>query len=568
MKYFFKKNLTLVFFCFFLAILFYIFKDLFFNIKNNLIDWYDRPYVIWTMYQNINHIKALDFTHFFDTNAFYPRSQGSLFFSDLLLPQSLIALLFSFFTSNPILVFNLVFLLTFILNYVSLWFFWKLFFKEKYLLFLGTLLVTFSPFYFNQLGHFQMLTFWPFFSAIYFLIKGSSIRDKKLIILASFFVVIQFLASVYLALILLTVVCVYLFLTFLFEQKNRRTIILNFSIFMLIFLVFSFVFIYGYFSTSKTYKIKREYGDYITYSAHASDYLFSNGINSVIHQKISLIKEWNKNNHHYVGELASSPGFLLSIFGVLGFIYFLRKKNNIGWFFLSLIVVGFVFSLGPRLNWNGVYHPIRLPYLILIKHIPVFEAMRAEARWSFLVYFGLTYFSLLFLEKIRSKQKPLLFFGVLFFFLFEYYPLPYKSSYEEYLPKNYKILNKTCTSNKVLIEIPVTHLYVKPGLIYGLNYISKLELASLYHTCTMINGYSGYLFADMIVADQKIVNYLDKNDYQGIVNFLKTRRVDLVKFNFDKLIVSNSKIKKLKYWLNNQTSLTRISDNIYLINKQ
>ena len=155
----------LIFFLCFLFLFGFVFRELLFNISTHLYDWGDGPYIIWVIFQNIQKIKSLDFLHFFDTNAFYPHKM-TLLFSDILLPQSLIALPFSLIIKNPIFVFNIVFFITFIFNYCGAFLLWNKLFKNTLLAFFGSLLVVFSPFFHLQLGHFQMMSYWPFFFSL------------------------------------------------------------------------------------------------------------------------------------------------------------------------------------------------------------------------------------------------------------------------------------------------------------------------------------------------------------------------------------------------------------------
>src|SRR5258708_1707423 len=83
----------------------FIFRSLLFNLSTNLLDWFDYPLMVWTIFQNVEHLRNLSLNGFFNSNIFYP-FQGSLLFSDLLLTQSLMALPLSFFFQNKILVFN------------------------------------------------------------------------------------------------------------------------------------------------------------------------------------------------------------------------------------------------------------------------------------------------------------------------------------------------------------------------------------------------------------------------------------------------------------------------------
>ena len=195
------KKSGLIYFLIFLIIFVFVFRSLILNLTTHLLDWLDYPLVIWIIHQNLEKITALNFANFFNSNAFYPHTH-TLLFADSQLPQTLIALPFSFLSKNPILVFNFVFIITFILNYFSSFLFWKTIFKKKYLAFLGALLTVFSVFLHLEISHFQMLSFWPFFFSLYFLLKQKDNERLKNIFLAGLFLAIQFLACVYLGIFL------------------------------------------------------------------------------------------------------------------------------------------------------------------------------------------------------------------------------------------------------------------------------------------------------------------------------------------------------------------------------
>lgn len=539
-----KKNL--VYFLSFLAIFLFVFRSLIFNLSTHLFDWYDYPLIVWIVNQNISKISSLQFTNFFDTNAFYP-NKNALLFTDTFLPQSIIALPFSFFTKNPILIFNFVFVFTFILNYLSSFLFWKTIFKKENLAFLGALLITFSPFFHSQTGHFQMQSYWPFFFALYFLFKNHQKLTLKNLTIIGVFLSIQFLAGVYLAVFLLFTLLLFFLIEFI-SSKKKFSIIKGLTTILLVFLIIDGVFIKGYLETKKMYNIKRDYGEFVFYAAHLSDYLFSNRIDSFIHN-LKPIKIWNSFDKHTVGEKAAFPGFLITILSIFGLFSFVKKR---GWkfsiglefnkerlFFFGLVLFGFLFSLGPRINFNGNYAFIPTPYTFLLKYLPFFETIRATARWSFLFYLGLIYFSLYFLEKISKNRKKfsLLFAAVLLVFALEYLPLKITAHAEEYINNDYEILREICTrKKKVLLEIPVTHLNTGNSIVEGLNYISKVMLASTYHNCYLINGYSGYDMPHLSILDGKVNAIIQEGDIDALIKLAKDSEADIIKINRSKLI--------------------------------
>ena len=522
----------------FILILLFVFRNLILNISTNLIDWLDYPYVIWVMSQSINHIQNLDFANFFETNAFYPHKM-TLLFSDLLLPQALILLSFLTVSKNLILSFNLTFIFTFILNYISLFLFWKQIFKKDLIAFFGSLFVIFSPFFFMELSHFQMMSYWPFFFAFYFLFKQEEKFQMKNLILIGLLLTVQFLASVYIAVYLIFSIIAFYFLKWFF-QKQSKPIFMRISLIFLIFAVSCGIFIKGYSDMRAAYNIKRNIEEYINYSAHLTDYVFTKSIKSTLHQS-PLMQYWNgfdKNQRSH----SSFPGFLIFVLGIYAIFKITRSKhlltinlelNREKSFFLILLITGLVFSLGPRLNFNGNYAHIPLPYNAVVNFIPGAEAVRVPVRWSFLFFLGFIYFSLITLNKLNNKKFSKLIFTLIFMiFILEYLPLSVKSEQYFYKEDNYQILQENCSKEKkVLLELPLTHLDAYPNIYEGLRYLTVMEFSSIQHQCFLVNGYSGYDLPENFALSATLSKYIENQQTEEFLEELISRNVDYVKFN-------------------------------------
>lgn len=560
------------YFALFLVLLFICFRSLFVNFGERLIDWLDYPYIIWAMYQNIGHLRNFDLVNFFNTNTFYP-FKDTLLFSDTFLPQTIIALPFSFFIKNQVMVFNISFLINFILNYLALYCFWKSIFKNKTVAFLGSVFFIFSPFFCTQLGHFQMLTYWPFFFSLYFLMKRSGGFIKSSMI-AGFFLALQFLASVYLSVFLLCVISIWTLVDFFSSSKGR--VLSKFLIVLLTFLLIDGVFIKSYVRVQKEYKVERDIREYILYSAHLSDYVFSGNIGSILHQS-EILNKWNNFDKHVIGEKAQFVGFLFLVLFILGafswgknkskrFIAFNLNKYSV--FNFLIITIGLVFSLGPRLNFNGVYVHIPLPYLVLLKYFPFFNSIRALARWSFLVYLGVLYFGLFYLNNLINNKKGKILVGLVFvFFLIEYFPLKVNSSTKTYMNNDYVFLKNNC-DGKVLIEIPYTHLFgVKGTIVDGLGYITTVLLSSLNHSCNLVNGHGGYDLPENIEIFQRLNSAISSGDYNQYLNELNSRDVSFIKFN-KKFLTDEDILKYQKIFdtLVKKGKLKLVAEEIYKIN--
>ncbi len=567
-----KINNPISHFVVFLLTLSFIFRDLLLNIRTNLIDWRDYPLMVWIMSQHTLKILHLNFTNYFDTNAFFPHKY-SLLFSDLLLPQAIISLPFLLFSNNIILVFNIVFLLTFILNFISLYLFWKLLFKDNLIAFLGSIFILFSPFFHLSISHFQMLSFWPFFFSLYFLFSA----EKRLtyLFLSGLFLTIQFLASVYLAVFLIFSIFTYLILDFFF-LKNIKSVFRSCLAIFLTFLILGGIFIQSYISVQKYYQIERQVSEYINYSASLTDYFFTSKINSFLHQS-AIMKSWNAPDKNFSMGKASSPGILLSLLAIISLIGFTKRQNKIilglqlnrlNAFFITLIVLGMIFSLGPRLNFNGNYAHIPLPYNLLLKMGPLIEPIRSPSRWSFIFYIGIIYFALITIKKIKEKgtYKYLILF-IFILFILEYIPLNLHSEKGNYLNPEYHKLKATCEKNKnVLLEIPITHRDATNDVAAGLTYINKIQLASLFHQCNLVNGYSGYDLPDNLALAKTIDDYILNQQTTEFITELKTRRINLVKLNVDSFRKeATSSAINLFNDLKNQPGITRIGQSTFYL---
>jgi hypothetical protein len=243
-----------------------------------------------------------------------------------------------------------------------------------------------------------------------------------------------------------------------------------------------------------------------------------------------------------MGGKAAFPGFTLAVLSLLSLFKISKKNNSLKIevelkerkaFFLLLAIVGFVFSLGPRLNFNGNYAHIPLPYWILLKTVPFLEPIRALCRWSFLFYLGLIGFSF---EYVRERKNIFIPFAIFFFFLVELFPLNIQTYKDSYLDSKTEILKNICQKQKkVVLEVPITHFDGTGGIVAGLTYITKVELASSYHNCYLINGYSGYDLPSLLKFRDDFYQALATKNSEDLISFLKQNNVDIIQINRERL---------------------------------
>lgn len=571
----FNKNPMFWGIIFFVLLIIFTFRSILFNLSTNLLDWQDYSLMVWITNQNTEHIKNVQIQNFFNSNIFYP-FEGTMLFSDLLLPSSIISLLFQQFSSNPILVFNLVFFTTLFLNIWSSYLLWRLFFKQGLLIFFGTLITAFSPYFFMELNHFQMINFWPVFFGLYFLFKEQFTVKNS--ILVGIMISLEFLLSVYLWVFMLFAIGIWYGMQIIYrylQKKALKNIVIHLFFVLLAMSILTGPFALKYLQVKRSYNIVRPHEEYVLYSAHLSDYLFTTYYGSVVYST-KLANLWNNYNQHNVGESGAFPGIVLLFLSVVGLIFLRKNTNSVSIlvklsfyniYFFTLLVLGFFFSLGPRLSINGAYTGIPLPYYAVLKFIPLVEPIRANARWMFLLFFGLSYFSVMGLKKLSSGGKKSLILTIVFsaIFLIEIVPFNKITGRKEYYPIVYNTLEEKCSPNpKILLEYPMSRFTTHNNIIEDLTYRNQFQLASIRHKCKLVNGYSGYAPKDYERYVDQLFWAIERKEEEMFWNLLAERKVNFFKLNKESLY--KDRVAILEGWLNDKSkSKIFLNDDHFLL---
>jgi hypothetical protein len=530
---------------FFLSLFFlsFIFKGLILNISTDLIDWRDYAYVIWVMNQTVESIKEMSLSGLFNGNAFYP-NEGILLFSDLLWPQAIMTLIFSFFTKNIITQFNLVFFSTLILNTIAIYTFWKTIFKDHKNTFFASLVTNFSPFLILEINHFQMITYWPFFFAMHYLFKNK--KTIKDLILLAIFLSIQFYAAVYWMIFFITIMGLYYVVSFL-KKENKLNLIRDLLIIGSLLIVFIGPIYFKYSQVQKAYGVNREYHEYVNYSAHITDYLFSRNFKSIVSQS-KFFKIINSYNNHSSFS-ATIIIYLLSLIGIFNIkkikenfsISFSLKKIDI--IFLLIALIGFTFSLGPRFSFNGYYLSAPLPFALALKYLVIFEPIRATSRFAALFYIGLTYFAVKGLSKINKNNNFLLIIIALIIFFLEIIPTNFKTESNNYYPSVYNEISRRCNNKEVFLEYPFNQDTPKADIVTNLKYKASQLTAAVNHNCSLVNGYAGFdpkEYSDYITSFNTALQATNSASLSGIIN---QKNIEYIKVN--KEYMSKDKLKQL-----------------------
>lgn len=220
------------------------------NIDNNLSIG-DSSLNAWIIAWDVHSILT-DPIHLFDANAFYPFVDNSLAFSEHLFANIFVALPILVTTNNPILSYNVIFLLSFILSGFGMFLLVDYHLNDRYSAFLAGIVFAFCTYRFAHLGHLQLLTAqWMPFSLLYldkFLHKTTY---DNLFLLLLFFV-LQVLSSWYYAFYISIALGLYFIYLSIFDLSIRNKIIhdsdlkLKSALFLILFMIIVLPFTFPY----------------------------------------------------------------------------------------------------------------------------------------------------------------------------------------------------------------------------------------------------------------------------------------------------------------------------------
>jgi hypothetical protein len=166
------------------------------NLGTGVRDKGDPALNSYIMAWEAHQFDRLDFSHFFDTNMFYP-FKGTLTYSEILLPQAVAAFPILAVFGNPILSYNIVLLLAFLTSALGMRALARHLVKNEFAAFLAGLIYAFSPFMFSHLSHLQVITAGGLPLAMLYLHKFFEDGRTRDILGFTFFYIIQFLANGY-----------------------------------------------------------------------------------------------------------------------------------------------------------------------------------------------------------------------------------------------------------------------------------------------------------------------------------------------------------------------------------
>ena len=446
------------------------------------------------------HQLVADPFHLFDANIFSPYRR-TLAYSELLLGNGLLSLPITALTGNPILGYNLALLLSFVLTGFGTYLLLLTLTRSHGAGLVGGAILAFSSYRLTNLAQAQLLiTQWMPFALLALHQMLHRPRRRHIATFVLFFC-LQSLSSFYYAILLALTVALYVLFWLTGQgcrhrddlqawwQGHRRPIgFLLLAALLCACLVAPFAL--PYFGVQRELGFERSLADNEPFSASLRQYgMVPPG--SVLHGRWLPSDSTPIAGGYPVDALF--PGLLALLLGAWGIV---RGRGSLRWFFVILLPLAFVLSLGPRLYWApGQPADLSgsLPYAWLYAIVPGFKALRAPARFDVLVTLSLAVLAGYGLASLRDRAwmgqnaRRVLLAGVLAGVVVESWVFP--AAQVEPVPVGEEVpaVVRWLASEPpgVILELPMAFTPGGPKLDY--------QYLSTYHWQTTPDGYSGFI---------------------------------------------------------------------------
>lgn len=331
------------------------------------------------------HQLLSDPLHLFDANIFYPYPR-TLAYSELLLGNALLALPLTAVSGNPVLGYNVALLLSFILSGLGTYLLVLRLTRSPGAGVVAGAILAFCSYRMTNLAQAQLLTtqWLPLaLLALHQLMQHP--RPRHLAILVLFFC-LQTLSSFYYGLLL--VLAAFGYRVWKSGSVKKRPLALHIRLLLAsgLLLLILLPFVRPYFQVQRELGFERTLADSEPFSAGLRQYLMVPP-GSVLYGRWLMVSRTPIAGGYPVDALF--PGFTALALGFVGLIW---GRGRTRYFFLLLLLVSFILSLGPRLYLapgQPANLDLPLPYAWLFTLVPGFKALRAPVRFDALVMLAL-----------------------------------------------------------------------------------------------------------------------------------------------------------------------------------
>ncbi len=392
---------------------------------------------------------------YFNGYQFYPQPD-TLVYSDLRLVPSLIYSPIYWLTHNFIFSVNTTTFLTFVLSFISGFYFLYFFTKHKLASIVGALVFTFNPLTYSRFPeHFELLNKYFLPLVFLFAFKFFTKPNFKNAVFFFLFLTLNAFSATYFQLFSFLILPVFAlpFVVQNFRQKHFEYFgnLIKFSLVFIIFIPVFWYFDSAYTNFSSLENSRRTITETSFLSARLIDYFASTPNNFLYGPFVKSIEEFrapldlqgiygNFNYQEHTLFLNIIPMVLFILGAGAWYQRFKRKElpkteKTLFVSFSVVLVSTFLLSFGPYFEgWNLNESSFPLPYYLLYKFIPFLEGIRAPTRILFVFYLPFSLFTAYgAIKLLRSgKRKTMIIFGVILALLWleNFTPEPQGKSYD------------------------------------------------------------------------------------------------------------------------------------------
>lgn len=461
----------------------------------------DAFFVSWTLAWDV-HMLQKSPLEIFNANIFYPH-KNTLAYSEHLIGNAFFAWPIISLTNNPILAYNVLTFLFFVLGGYFAYLLVYYFTRNIPTSILAGVIFGFNPFrfiHFSQL-HLQVAFFFPLLLLIlHYLVKTQ--KTKYFIAFIFFFILLGYMSGQYF-LIMTIVVPAFLIFYFAVFQKSfpKRKFLIKMGSSLLIIFLGVLPGAYPYFRLSQEIDYIRTYAMINAFSPTLRDYLaFSPILRPLL---------WEP----FIFETTLYTGFTVFLLFIASLVFLIKKFSHQQKFVYTAALYFFIgfscflLSFGVLIRLNQNDQGIIGPYMLLYQFIPGFDMLRALGRFWVVVLLSLSVIiGIAVGQYFQRVRKRLITFGItallLILVIIEYLWIP---------PFKHLPLQEAKTGN----DIPVVYQWLADQkdetvilelpIEAGVNEIAKFMYYSTYHWKKLVNGYSGYFPQDYLRLEKELI---------------------------------------------------------------
>lgn len=460
---------------------------------------------------------------------FYPHPYSLAFANNHVFPSLIFSPLY-WLTNNLPFAINVYVFLTFILTFVSAFYFINYFVKDKWPSMIGAFIFTFNPQIMTRFPqHIELLGkyFLPLiFLFAYKLLTKPNFKDAFWLFL---FITLNSLTANYFQ--IFTYVCLPMAaLPFIWTniwQKNWPYFLTlgKVSLIGLIFVPVLLYFNLPFWDFSQKEGAFRTVNESIFFSARINDW-FAATPDSLVYGSWTKYLEKFREPKDDRGVLNYEEhtlfiGLLALILFFLGLKYFKKQKMNHSFFFI-LLIVSFILSFGPFLNYDE--KGFKLPFYYLFQFVPLMKGVRAPGRFEYIMLIPFSLIVAFGAKGLLDQRKNITvitFITIIIIIVLENFTFRNFDERSRILKKaNDLSARLDFLQNSITLHLPV--FTIADADVFGKNSIYSNWLTQTHEK--MVNGNSGYFPPDILALLFETNNTVDEKALQKLsligVNYL------------------------------------------------